>query len=200
MLINLPCAPSNNIYENICSQNFDKSCDFLFLSVFRVNNLPISAQVKGCPTSENISFKSPKNCLSGHILSISRQYRSIPISWCNYLGQWTQWGRELGTYGTSKSKIKQAHFKNLNAIDTCIIAPMRWKGSKLLPITFKIVNKRNANQYFAESVHLTAFCALSMSKNVHFCSGQRLPNFGEDQLQISKELPERAYFIYFQAI
>ena len=55
-------------------------------------------------------------------------------------------------------------------------------------------------QNIAKSVQLTVFCALSTSKNAHFCSGQRWPQFEHNRLRFSNILPECADFGYFQVI
>ena len=69
----------------------------------KVKENPISAQVRGGPNSDKISFGTPKNCLNVHYALISRQHMSISIHWCNCLGQWTQWGWECGIYCTSRT-------------------------------------------------------------------------------------------------
>ena len=56
------------------------------------------------------------------------------------------------------------------------------------------------NRHFAESVNLTLPCALYMSKNVLFCPGQRLPQFGDDQQKYSEDLPKCAFFAHFQVV
>lgn len=56
------------------------------------------------------------------------------------------------------------------------------------------------NRHFAKSVNLTLPCALYMSKNVLFCPGQRLPQFGDDQQKYSEDLPKCAFFAHFQVV
>ena len=53
---------------------------------------------------------------------------------------------------------------------------------------------------FAESIQLTVIYLHSMLKNVHFCSGRRLHQFGVDQRFSSEKLPEGAFFAYFQVV
>ena len=56
------------------------------------------------------------------------------------------------------------------------------------------------NRHFDESANLTLPCALYMSKNVLFCPGQRLPQFGDDQQKYSEDLPKCTFFAHFQVV
>jgi len=97
-------------------------------------------------------------------------------------------------------ETNQACSCHSKAVDAYAKMAVWRKRAKRLLNSFQKVYEGYVDLSFAESVQLTALCLHSMLKNVHFCSGRRLPQFGVDQRFSSEKLPEGAFFAYFQVV